>query len=63
MAPITTPFGRHSIAAEVVKGIDLSGKRAMQMVMQAKLPYTVLRDGVLTHPTMTEGLNLLFSKL
>lgn len=35
----------------------------VQMVMQAKLPYTVLRDGVLTHPTMTEGLNLLFSKL
>ncbi|MBW4430467.1 MAG: mercuric reductase [Pelatocladus maniniholoensis HA4357-MV3] len=35
----------------------------VQMIMQAKLPYTVLRDGVLTHPTMTEGLNLLFSKL
>ena len=35
----------------------------VQMVMQAQLPYTVLRDGVLTHPTMTEGLNLLFSKL
>jgi hypothetical protein len=33
------------------------------MVMQAKLPYTVLNDGVLAHPTMTEGLNLLFSKL
>ncbi|WP_245940118.1 mercuric reductase [Stenomitos frigidus] len=35
----------------------------VQMVMQAQLPYTVLRDGVLVHPTMTEGLNLLFSKL
>jgi probable pyridine nucleotide-disulfide oxidoreductase len=35
----------------------------VQMVMQAQMPYTVLRDGVLTHPTMTEGLNLLFSKL
>lgn len=35
----------------------------VQMVMQANMPYTVLRDGVLTHPTMTEGLNLLFSKL
>ncbi len=35
----------------------------VQMVMQARMPYTVLRDGVLTHPTMTEGLNLLFSKL
>ena len=29
MAPITTPFGRHSTAAEVVEGIDLSGKRAI----------------------------------
>lgn len=29
MALITTPFGRHSTAAEVVKGIDLSGKRAI----------------------------------
>jgi probable pyridine nucleotide-disulfide oxidoreductase len=35
----------------------------VQMMMQAQMPYTVLRDGVLTHPTMTEGLNLLFSKL
>jgi pyruvate/2-oxoglutarate dehydrogenase complex dihydrolipoamide dehydrogenase (E3) component len=35
----------------------------VQMVMQAQMPYTVLRDGVLTHPTMTEGLNLLFSKV
>jgi len=35
----------------------------VQMVMQAQMPYTVLRDSILTHPTMTEGLNLLFSKL
>ncbi|MBD2100357.1 mercuric reductase [Leptolyngbya sp. FACHB-261] len=35
----------------------------VQMVMLAQMPYTVLRDGVLTHPTMTEGLNALFSKL
>ncbi|MDZ8183744.1 MAG: mercuric reductase [Nostoc sp. ChiSLP02] len=34
----------------------------VQMVMQAQMPYTVLRDSILTHPTMTEGLNLLFSK-
>jgi probable pyridine nucleotide-disulfide oxidoreductase len=34
----------------------------VQMVMQARMSYTVLRDGVLTHPTMTEGLNMLFSK-
>ncbi len=35
----------------------------VQMMMQAQMPYTVLRDGVLTHPTMTEGLNMLFSKV
>nr|WP_242054168.1 FAD-dependent oxidoreductase [Nostoc sp. FACHB-888] len=35
----------------------------VQMVMQAQMPYTVLRDGILTHPTMTEGLNMLFSNL
>lgn len=35
----------------------------VQMVMQAQMSYTVLRDGVLTHPTMTEGLNMLFSEL
>ena len=29
MAPIATPFGRHSTAAEVVEGIALSGKRAI----------------------------------
>jgi pyruvate/2-oxoglutarate dehydrogenase complex dihydrolipoamide dehydrogenase (E3) component len=34
----------------------------VQMVMQAQMPYPILRDGVLTHPTMTEGLNMLFSK-
>lgn len=29
MTRITTPFGRHSTAAEVAEGIDLSGKRAI----------------------------------
>jgi hypothetical protein len=29
--------------------------------MLAGLPYTGLRDAVLTHPTMAEGLNVLFS--
>jgi pyruvate/2-oxoglutarate dehydrogenase complex dihydrolipoamide dehydrogenase (E3) component len=34
---------------------------AVQVAMSAGLPYTVLRDMVLTHPTMAEGLNVLFS--
>jgi hypothetical protein len=29
--------------------------------MIAKLPYTALRDAVLTHPTLAEGLAALFS--
>jgi pyruvate/2-oxoglutarate dehydrogenase complex dihydrolipoamide dehydrogenase (E3) component len=33
----------------------------VQMVIQAGAPYTVLRDAVLAHPTMAEGLNSLFS--
>jgi hypothetical protein len=31
--------------------------------MQAGFPYTVLRDSILAHPTMAEGLNVLFSKV
>ncbi len=33
----------------------------VQMAMQAKAIYTVLRDAVIAHPTMAEGLNVLFS--
>ena len=35
----------------------------VQMVMQAGMPYTVLRDGIIAHPTMAEGLNGLFSTI
>jgi hypothetical protein len=34
---------------------------AVQMAMIAGLPYTALRDAVLTHPTLVEGLIPLFS--
>jgi pyruvate/2-oxoglutarate dehydrogenase complex dihydrolipoamide dehydrogenase (E3) component len=33
----------------------------IQMAMLAGFPYTALRDAILTHPTMAEGLNSLFS--
>jgi len=33
----------------------------VQMAMLADVPHTVLRDAILTHPTMAEGLNVLFS--
>jgi pyruvate/2-oxoglutarate dehydrogenase complex dihydrolipoamide dehydrogenase (E3) component len=34
---------------------------AMQTAMLGHLPYTVLRDAILTHPTMSEGLNALLA--
>ena len=34
---------------------------AVQVAMIAGLPYTALRDAVLTHPTLVEGLIPLFS--
>jgi len=34
---------------------------SVQIAMLAGLPYTALRDGILTHPTLVEGLILLFS--
>ena len=33
----------------------------VQIAMIAGLPYTALRDAVLTHPTLVEGLTSLFS--
>ncbi len=34
---------------------------AVQIAMIAGLPYTALRDAVLIHPTLTEGLTPLFA--
>ena len=36
---------------------------AMQIAIIAGLPYTALRDAVLTHPTLLEGLVGLFSSM
>jgi pyruvate/2-oxoglutarate dehydrogenase complex dihydrolipoamide dehydrogenase (E3) component len=33
----------------------------VQVAMLAKQPYTILRDAIFTHPTLIEGLNVLFS--
>nr|WP_274532100.1 hypothetical protein [Ktedonobacter racemifer] len=35
----------------------------IQVAMMGKLPYTALRDGIFTHPTLAEGLNALFLML
>jgi len=36
---------------------------AMQTAMLGRMPYTVLRDAILTHPTMSEGLNQLLATI
>ena len=35
----------------------------VQMAMLGKLPYTAVRDAIIAHPTISEGLNLLFGKV
>ena len=45
-------------------GIDAGEIMAVvQVAMAAGLPYTALRDMILTHPTMAEGLSVLFSSV
>lgn len=50
-----------------ILGVSLLGPEAGEMVttvqtaMLADLPYTALRDMIITHPTMGEALNLLFA--
>ncbi|MEV8047119.1 mercuric reductase [Streptomyces griseoluteus] len=58
-AVIDRPTGR-------ILGVSLLGHEAgealttVQTAMLANMPYTALRDMIIAHPTMTEGLNLLF---
>ena len=35
----------------------------LQVAMLAGAPYTLLRDAVFTHPTMSEGLGVLFTRV
>jgi pyruvate/2-oxoglutarate dehydrogenase complex dihydrolipoamide dehydrogenase (E3) component len=35
----------------------------LQMAMMGRVPYTLIRDGVFAHPTLTESLNNLFMAL
>lgn len=45
-------------------GVDAGEMLApVQLAMSAGLPYTALRDLIVTHPTMTEGLVYLFSSI
>ena len=35
----------------------------VQMAMLGKVPFTAIRDGIFAHPTITEGLNMLFGNV
>src|SRR5262249_8372161 len=48
-------------AAFAVDGGEIMG--AVQIAMIAGLPYTALREAILTHPTLLEGLNSLFDSV
>ena len=54
------------IKSDRVRGFTMLGPQAgeviafVQTAMLAGLPYTGLRDAIFTHPTMAEGLNVLF---
>ena len=46
--------------------LGLEGGEVMtiiQVAMMGKLPYTALKEGIFTHPTLAEGLNTLFMML
>jgi len=51
-------LGAHLFCAESHELINL-----IKLAMDARLPYTVLRDAIYTHPTMSEALNDLFATL
>lgn len=65
----TTGFMKALIAADSdeILGFTMLGSQAgeivatVQMAMLGKLPYTAVRDSILSHPTLAEGLNLLFA--
>lgn len=42
-----------------IEGGELAG--VLQMAMMGGVPYTAIRDGVFSHPTLTESLNTLFT--
>jgi pyruvate/2-oxoglutarate dehydrogenase complex dihydrolipoamide dehydrogenase (E3) component len=54
----------HQILGCAVLGIEGGEVMAMiQIAMMGKVPYTVLRDAIFTHPTLAESLNNLFASV
>lgn len=56
-------------ARDQILGFTMIGSEAGEVIavlhttMIAGLPYSALRDAILTHPTMAEGLNTLFGNV
>jgi len=56
-------------AGHMILGFTAVGPHAgevmavVQTAMMGRLPYTMLRDAVFTHPTMAEGLGPLFGEV
>ena len=54
---------------DTILGFAMLGDQAgeivaiVQTAMWGGLPYTAFRDGIIAHPTIAEGLNLLFGKV
>jgi probable pyridine nucleotide-disulfide oxidoreductase len=67
----TAGFMKLLVAAgsDEILGFTMLGAQAgevvstVQMAMLGQLPYTAVRDEILSHPTIGEGLNLLFAKV
>jgi pyruvate/2-oxoglutarate dehydrogenase complex dihydrolipoamide dehydrogenase (E3) component len=66
----STGFMKALIGADDrIVGFTMIGSEAdgvmtvVETAMLAGQPYTLLRDAILTHPTMAEGLNVLFSRV
>jgi pyruvate/2-oxoglutarate dehydrogenase complex dihydrolipoamide dehydrogenase (E3) component len=53
----------HVLGASILAAEGGEVMSAIQVAMQAGLPYMALRDMVFAHPTMAEGLNDLFATL
>lgn len=63
MKAIVDPQTKQILGAAVL-GLEGGEVMAMlQIAMMGKLPYTALRDGVFSHPNLSEALNNLFSML
>ena len=61
MKALVDPGSREILGAAVLAPQGGEIMAILQVAMMSGLPYTALRDGVFTHPSLSEGLNTLFA--